>query len=139
MTRSPFLRALFLLSCVLLVSTRVAGAHLHYCRDGAEAPVAMHYVEFDSEAFHVHQEAHGDGAVHLHHAGPVHSDVVVAVDDEAPPQKLLVFADLDSLPPQGAVLAALPTISAWLSRDREVREPRANRWFSQPPARGPPA
>jgi hypothetical protein len=141
MRSSPVIRACFMLCCALLLATRAAGAHLHYCLDGSEPPVSVHYLDphhFD----HVHHELRGEVLTHFHDAEPVHSDVTVSVAAAVPLPKLDGPAGWHDLPSlaigtllpagqlgEGSVVLATP----WHS------PPVIRRSSIPPPVRGPPA
>lgn len=59
-------RWLVMMLCVILISARVGGAHLHLCFDGQEPPVSMHLAD---ETFDHHQPtytaAHHDEDISL--------------------------------------------------------------------------
>lgn len=128
---SPQARFVFAFLFILVVMMRTGGAHLHYCFDGSEPPVSVHW---QNDGEHHHAE-HTAGAAQVEH-----SDVDVLLSDDAPVKKSTI--DLDLL----ALLLALPVLLSLLSILRSSAHGfeslipfGAQRAFDRPPLRGPPA
>ena len=126
MTRSPTLQRLLTLLCVLLLTVRVAGPHLHLCFDGQEAPASFDVLDIGLHHAAGHSAPHQD------------TDVSLAVDGVSKTGKQLSFDDLPIVllaallawilfqTPRRFVLPLLPTLVP------------ASPAFLRPPLRGPP-
>lgn len=94
MTRSPTLQRLLTLICVLLLTVRVAGPHLHLCFDGQEAPASFHVLDIGLHHAAGHSAPHQD------------TDVSLAVDGVSKTGKQLSFDDLP--------IVLLAALLAWI-------------------------
>ena len=118
----PTTRLLLMLMCVLAVSLRVSGAHLHLCLDGGEPPAALHL------------QSEGDS----HHAEGAHNDIDVSLAGQ--PLFKNGGLDLDPLVVIAFVhgLVALPVYGvapSWRQLNAIVIPSSP---FLRPPLRGPP-
>lgn len=126
MIRLPTLQRLLTLICVLLLTVRVAGPHLHLCFDGQEAPASVHVLDVG-----VHHTK-GHGAPHQD------TDVSLAIDGVSKTGKQVSFDDLPIV-----LLAALLVWILFQTPRRFVLPPLpalvpASPAFLRPPLRGPP-
>jgi len=121
-------RILLTLFCILAVTLRVSGAHLHYCLDGSEPPMTVHF---------------GDD-LGLHHVGAAqssakHTDIDVSLTTEALVKKSTFDGDLTALL---AIFVCLSFLLLQLRQSPVAFHPplpvRARSPHLRPPLRGPP-
>jgi hypothetical protein len=114
-----------LLVLVALIAARLSDAHLHFCLDGQEAPVALHMA---------------DGALHndAHHVDDEHADRDVDLLESA-------FAKKTGSDAKVFVLALI-CVLLLSAVTRSERIPISQRWVPffdplrlRPPLRGPPS
>ena len=120
-------RVLLILLCIGIVMMRGGGAHLHYCFDGTEPPVTVH--------FENHPGAHHVGGTI---SGSVNTDFDVGLGVDVLTKK--------SLPSDLLLLIAVAGFALFLLRRRPsnfvcpsiVLPIRPSRTYLRPPLRGPP-
>ena len=121
-------KILLTLFCILAVTLRMGGAHLHYCLDGGEPPITVHF-------------ANDLGRHHLGAAqsSPKHNDMDVSLAAEALAKKSSLDADLPIL------FTVFVCLSFLLLRPRQFTVAdyfslpiRARSLHILPPLRGPP-
>lgn len=116
------------LACVLVLFAQLAGAHLHLCLDGGEAPISAHLA-----AAPAHGEHHDD-----HHDDDTHTDVDLAWAGAAPAKP---HAAVSGTPPELAAPWRLPpALAAPGPRTcaQAVPAPAFARPHLRPPLRAPP-
>lgn len=121
-----FQRWLVVMLCIVLLSARVGGAHLHLCFDGLEPPVSMHLA--DESLDH-----HAPSSTVIHHDEDI-SLVADAIAKSAKPK-------IDIAPMLLAALLVLLLVvrqtRAPFIRRRAIRTAVAPAYLL-PPLRGPP-
>jgi hypothetical protein len=119
---------------ILVVMMRTGGAHLHYCFDGSEPPVSVHW-QNDVDHHHVGHAADKPAVA----SQVEHSDVDVLLSDDAPIKKSTPDLDLIALVLALPILFALLSIIRSYASDFRSQVPSgAQRVFDRPPLRGPP-
>jgi hypothetical protein len=122
---SAFAKALWLLAVAVLV-VRVGDAHLHFCADGQEQPIALHVADAPGQHHSdEEQSAHHDRDLDI--SGPTLFKKVGSVDDVAA-APLVTFALVLLLP----VLTRIEPIA------RAALPPSIPVFALRPPLRGPP-
>jgi len=123
---------MLILLCVLVVTMRIGGAHLHLCLDGSEPPATLH-LENDGGVHHAHESTADAGGI-------VHQDLDVALANDALVKKPGLDADLPELVVVTILLLYLlrQVLGSLFPADLRVLV-TAHRAHLRPLLRGPPA
>ena len=121
------MRGFLTLLCVVILATRIAGAHLHLCFDGMEPSAS---VQLDADTSHGDSE---DGAGKRRH------DLDLSLAGEALAKKVDGALELPALPGATLLSPIVPAVSRLLIVDCDVRPFPGRPFFRiRPPLRGPP-
>jgi len=121
-------KCLLVLLCILVVTMRVGGAHIHFCLDGSEPPAALH-LGSDLSEHHDHELS----AIE-------HLDIDVPVNDDAFIKKAFSTFDLAALIVALFCLQFLLPFLRQFQVDRKSRSRlRSPPSHLRPPLRGPPS
>lgn len=121
------MRVLLSLLCVIILATRIAGAHLHLCLDGMESPAS---VQLDADTSHRESE---DGAGKRRH------DLDLSLAGEALAKKFDGALELPALLGATVLLLIAFAASLPLILDSDARPlPGRPLYRIRPPLRGPP-